>query len=87
MSRTRHIHSFRINISGILLTTHNVIADDLYVTVTIRTCMFVPKSNNVTQLVYNYTKFITIFADANSLRSVTSLSNERTTSVGESLLY
>lgn len=67
----------------ISLTTHNIIADDLYMTITIRSCMLVPKSNDVTQFVYNYTEFVTVFSNANSLRSVTSLSNERATSIGE----
>lgn len=48
-------------------------------TIAIRPGVLMPKSNNVTQFVYDYTELVAIFPDADSLRSVTSFSDKRTT--------
>ena len=49
--------------------------------VTIRPCMLVPKADDVTELVYDYSKFVAIFSDTNGLWSISSLADEGTTSV------
>lgn len=63
-----------------LLTAHDVVANDLYVSISIRPGVFVPEANDMAQFMNDYTKLVTVFPDTDCLRSVTSFPNEGTAS-------
>ena len=46
--------------------------------VSIRACVFVPESDNMSQLVYYDTELVAVFPNGYCLRAITSSSNERT---------
>ena len=60
-------------------TWHYIFVYNLYMFVSIWPCVFMPKPNHVTKLVHYNSKFITVFADANSLVTVATFTNKWTT--------
>ena len=60
-------------------TWHNIFGDNLYMFVSVRPCVFVPESYDMTKLMDHNTKFITVFTNRDCLFSVTSFTNKRTT--------
>lgn len=57
-------------------TGHDIFTDYVNMIVSIRSGMFVPESNDVTQLVDDDTELIAILADGNGLRSITPFANK-----------
>ena len=61
------------------LTNHNIFAENGDPVVSIRSRMFMPKTNGVTEFVDNDTKLVTIFADRYGLWSIAPFAKKRTT--------
>lgn len=63
------------------LTRLDVFSNDGDMVITVRSCMFVPKTYHMTQLMDNYTKFITVLANRYSLRTISPSTHIRTAPV------
>lgn len=62
-----------------VLTTHDILPDDIDVVISIRTGVFVPEPNHVSQFVHHNAKLVAIFPDADSLTTISTFTNKRTT--------
>lgn len=63
------------------LTRLDVFSNDGDMVITVWSCMFMPKTYHMTQLMDNYTKFITVFANRYSLRTISPSTHIRTAPV------
>lgn len=63
------------------LTGHDVLEDDLNVGVSIRSRVFVPKSDHVSQLVHHDSKFVAVLPYGDGLRTRSPFSHEGTASI------
>ena len=61
------------------LTNHDVFTNYCNPIISVWSRMFVPKSNSMPQFVDHNTKFVTIFADWNCLRTIPPFTNKRAT--------
>lgn len=62
--------------NGLSLTIHNIVLDDLHMVVPVRSGVFVPEPDHVTQLVYHYAELIAVLADRDRLRPSAALADE-----------
>lgn len=53
-------------------TLLNVVSDDAYMLITVRTCVFMPEANHVAEFMHNDAKLITVFSYRDGLRAATS---------------
>lgn len=58
------------------LTHHDVAIVDVNMVVSIRTCVFVPEADHVTQLMHDNTKLVAVLANRNSLGTSTLLTHK-----------
>lgn len=63
------------------LTRLDVFSNDGDMVITVWSCMFMPKTYHMTQLMDNYTKFITVLAYRYSLRTISPSTHVGTASV------
>lgn len=59
------------------LTEHNIVPYDLHVSIPIRSRVFMPEADHVTQLVHNYAEFVAVLANRDGLGTIASFANER----------
>lgn len=64
---------------GDLLTIHNVLSENDHVTISVRSCVLVPKPNHVTKLVNDNSELVAVLSDADGLRTIPSLPYEGAT--------
>lgn len=64
----------------ISLTRHDIVTDDLHMTVAIRSRVLVPETNHVAQFVNHYAELVAILPDTYCLRTVPSFPDERAAS-------
>lgn len=62
-----------------LLTAHNVVANNLHVTVPVGSRVLVPKSHDMAQLVHDNAKFVAVLSNAYCLRPIAPLADKRAT--------
>lgn len=68
-------HCIRFHILGtpkVNNTWLNVVSDDAYMLVSIRTCVFMPEANHVAKFMYHNAKLITVLSYGDGLRTATS---------------
>ena len=64
----------------ISLTRHDIVADDLHMTVAIRPRVLVPETDHVAQFVNHYAELVAVLSDTYCLRTVPSFPDERAAS-------
>lgn len=63
-----------------MITCHDVVPDDLNMSISVRPGVLVPEANNVTQFVHNNAKLIAVLANGDCLRAVATFTNKGTAS-------
>lgn len=63
-------------------TLLDVVSDDAYMLITVRTCVFMPEPDHVAKFMYHNAKLVTVLSDRDGLRAATSPSHVGTTPAG-----
>lgn len=62
-----------------MFTCHDILGDDLHISVTIRPSMLMPEAHNMAELMNHNSQLVTVLADTDRLWTVSSLPHKRAT--------
>jgi hypothetical protein len=71
----------------VFLTCHYVLTYDLDVVIAVGPCVLMPEANHMPQLMYHNAELVTVLANRDSLRTIATLPNKRTTSASKKNIF